>query len=55
MTMLIVLGVTFAVFVLALGALHKVQGNCAGRCEESPDCDFCPGRPADDVLSGGAR
>ncbi len=56
-TALIVFGLAFVVFVLALVVLLGLKGTCAGRCDESggPHCDFCPERRAEDALGGGGR
>ncbi|HXV64792.1 MAG TPA: hypothetical protein VEK15_29100 [Vicinamibacteria bacterium] len=54
---MIVFGIAFVAFLLALGVLFGLEGNCAGSCDGSdePRCDFCPQRRAEDARNGGRR
>jgi hypothetical protein len=56
-TPLIVFGLTFVVFVLALPVLAGLDGACGGSCDASgePGCDLCPKRHTDESTHGGAR
>lgn len=55
--LLIVFGVAFGVFVLALPVLAGLNGSCAERCDafSEPQCDLCPRRPIEDVTDGSDR
>ena len=55
-TTLIIFGLAFVVFALALPVLAGLESTCAGRCDASdePRCDLCPSRPAEGPTHGAA-